>query len=61
MLTGRWYLDIIIVLAVVIVVIMIVSWFLGWLGHPIWSNMIDYWGMSQNTFSSISSVSMPIS
>lgn len=40
LLTGRWYLDIIIVVAIVIIAIMVVSWLLGY--HPWYWRMIDF-------------------
>jgi hypothetical protein len=54
MLTGRWYLDIIIVVVVAIIAIMVVSWLLGY-GHPWYSsNFIGELGIittSNNHFS----------
>jgi hypothetical protein len=59
MLTGRWYLDIIIVIAIVIIAIMVAKWLLGF-GHP-W--FIVQWGINSpsNVASFIASVSNAIS
>jgi hypothetical protein len=42
-LTGNTLVDVVIVIGIIIVVVILLTWLLGYAGHP-FSRFTDYWG-----------------